>query len=70
MSVLRYRGEFRPIGTFSPRTHRVLVVGKPRTDYLIERDDEGQKIVIENMTYEELCHFQIEPMPVPKRKST
>jgi hypothetical protein len=63
----RHRGEFRPVNTsFSPQTHMLLVKGTPRSDYRIEVDDEGLKIIMENLTYEELCHVQIVPTPRPR----
>ena len=60
MTILRYRGEFHPLPEdFSPKTHKVFAGGKPRTDYLIERDTDGRKIVLEGLTYAELCTIEV-----------
>ncbi len=68
MTALRYRGEFYPLDPdFSPKTHAVIVAGKQRNDYLVERDDRGRKVVIEGLTYDELCDCEIKPHP--RRKS-
>lgn len=57
------RGEFRPWPTsISELTHDVIVFGQRRVDYRREYDDQGQMIVFDDLTYEEMCSVQIVPL--------
>jgi hypothetical protein len=59
---------FRPFAqTFTRETHDVLIDGRPRTDYRLEYDDEGQKVVFDRLTYDEACQVQIVRKPPQPR---
>ena len=53
---------FRPFWkTINPQTHAVIVAGQERTDYRLEYDKDGQKVVFDELSYDEACHLQIVP---------
>jgi hypothetical protein len=55
---------FRPFPRpISGRTHAVIVRGRERTDYRLEVDEEGQKVVFDELSYDEACDFQIVRRP-------
>ena len=66
-TILRYRAEVDVEDSFSPQTHVVYAGGDKRTDYLVERDGNGRRIVLENLTYFALRNIQIKR--APQRKS-
>jgi hypothetical protein len=55
-----YRGEFRPYPTFSSETHDLLISGKLRTDYHLESDSDGERVIIvDDLSYDDICNVQI-----------